>query len=122
MFDKLFAVCLLVDDFEKSLSFYRDILGLEINSQEGKFADFKLGETQLAIFQKDEATAMFPKEFMGKGGGVSLAFQVEDVEKACEGLKTKGVKIIEGPKTTAWGQVVAYFLDPDNNIWEVSKK
>ena len=122
MFDKLFAVCLLVDDFEKSLSFYRDILGLGVNSQEGKFADFKLGETQLAIFQKDEATAMFSRNYMSKGGGVSLAFQTEDVEKICEDLKTKGVKIIEGPKTTAWGQIVAYFLDPDNNIWEGSKK
>lgn len=42
MFSKLFAVCLLVDDFEKSLAFYKDTLGLEIDSQEGKFANFKL--------------------------------------------------------------------------------
>lgn len=70
MFNKLFAICLLVDDFEKSLSFYKDTLGLEVNSKEGKFADFKL----------------------------------------------------EGPKTTEWGQTVAYFKDPDGNIWEISKK
>lgn len=121
MFNKLFAACLLVDDFDKSLDFYRKILGLTVNSQEGKFANFKLGETELAIFQKDEATAMFPKKFMGKGGGISLAFQVKDVAKACKQLETKGVKIIEGPKKTAWGQVVAYFLDPDDNIWEISQ-
>ena len=42
MFSKLFAVCLLVEDFDKSLSFYKDTLGLEVNSQEGKFANFKL--------------------------------------------------------------------------------
>lgn len=74
MFKKLFVACLLVNDFEKSLHFYKNVLGLAVNSQEGKFANFKLGETELAIFQKDEATAMFPKKFMGKGGGVSLAF------------------------------------------------
>ncbi|MBM4401838.1 MAG: VOC family protein [Candidatus Cloacimonetes bacterium] len=51
MFNKLFAICLLVDDFEKSLEFYRDKLGLEVNSQEGKFANFKLGETGLAVFE-----------------------------------------------------------------------
>ena len=61
MFKNLFAVCLLVDDFKKSLSFYKDILGLKVNSQEGKFADFKLEGTSLAIFQKDEAEAMFAK-------------------------------------------------------------
>lgn len=67
MFNKLFAICLLVDDFEKSLSFYKDTVGLEVNSQEGKFADFRLEGTSLAVFQKDEATAMFPKENMNQG-------------------------------------------------------
>ncbi|MBU1133140.1 VOC family protein [Patescibacteria group bacterium] len=122
MFDKLFANCLLVEDFEKSLEFYRDTLGLEVNSQEGKFADFKLEGTSLAIFQKDEATSMFPGNHMGTGGGVVLGFQVDDVEKACADLKGKGVDIFEGPKTTDWGQTVGYFKDPDGNIWEVSNK
>lgn len=122
MFKKLFAVCLLVDDFEKSFRFYKETLGLKINSQEGKFADFKLGETGLAIFQKDEATAMFPKDHMKSGGGCVLGFQVDDIDKACEELKSKGVEIFEGPKTTDWGQKVAYFKDSDGNIWEVSEK
>jgi len=51
-----------------------------------------------------------------------LAFQVPDVGAACEELKSKGVEIFEGPKTTEWGQTVAYFKDPDGNIWEISKK
>lgn len=89
MFDKLFANCLLVDDFEKSLAFYHDSLGLEINSQDGKFADFKLEGTSLAIFQKSDAVSMFLKEHMGAGGGVILAFQVENVQKACNELKAQ---------------------------------
>lgn len=122
LFNKLFAVCLLVNDFESSFDFYKKILGLEVNSNESKFANFKLGETELAIFQKDEATAMFPKIFMGNGGGVVVGFQTEDVEKTVENLKLKGVEIFEGPKKTTWGQTVAYFQDPDNNIWEISQK
>ncbi|KKQ87578.1 MAG: Glyoxalase/bleomycin resistance protein/dioxygenase [Parcubacteria group bacterium GW2011_GWF2_38_8] len=122
MFNKLFANCLLVNDFDKSLAFYRDIVGLEVNSAEGKFADFKLKGTSLAIFEKESAVAMFPKEYMGQGGGIILAFQVENVQKICDDLISKGVKIFEGPKTTAWGQTVAYFKDPDNNIWEISAK
>lgn len=120
MFNKLFAICLLVDDFDKSLEFYRDKLGIEVKSQDGKFANFKLGETELAIFEKSEASSMFPAEHMKSGGGAVLGFQVEDVSKACEELKSKGIEIFEGPKTTEWGQTVAYFLDPDGNIWEVS--
>lgn len=122
MFNKLFAVCLLVDDFDKSFSFYKDILGLEVNSQEGQFANFKLGETELAIFEKDGAVAMFSKEHMGNGGGVVIGFQTENVEEICQKLREKGVEIFEGPKKTEWGQTVAYFKDPDNNIWEISAK
>lgn len=122
MFNKLFAVCLLVEDFEKSLKFYKDTLGLKVKSQEGKsFAGFDLQGTEMAIFQKDGATAMFPKEHMGNGGGVIIGFNVKDLSKACSELNAKGVKIFEGPKTTPWGQKVAYFNDPDGNIWEVSE-
>lgn len=122
MFSKLYAVCLLVEDFEKSLKFYKDVLGLKVKSQEGnQFVGFDLEGTEMAIFQKDGATAMFPKKFMGTGGGVNIGFQVKDINHACKKLKSKGVQIFEGPKTTPWGQKVAYFKDPDGNIWEVSE-
>ena len=122
MFKKLFAVCLLVDDFYKSFDFYKNTLELKVNSNEGKFANLKLGETELAIFQKSEATAMFQKKYMKSGGGAVIGFQVKNVEKVCKILEDKGIKVFEGPKKTAWGQTVAYFNDPDNNIWEVSEK
>ncbi len=120
MFDKLFAVCLLVKDFEKSLGFYKNVLGLEVNVQEDGFANFRLVGTELAIFQKDAATAMFPENHMGSTGGNLVAFQVENVENTCKDLTKKGVEIFEGPKTTPWGQTVAYFKDPDGHIWEVT--
>lgn len=122
MFNKLFANCLLVENFEKSLDFYKNSLGLEVDSHEGNFANFKLEGTSLAIFQKDDAISMFPRKHMGSGGGIVLAFQVDDVQKTCEKLKDKGVEIFEEPKTTDWGQTVAYFKDPDENIWEISNK
>src|SRR3990167_9752227 len=104
MFSQLFAVCLLVNNFNKSLTFYKDILGLEVNNVDRKFADFKLMGTALVIFQKDEAVSMFPRKFMKSVGGSVLSFQVENVQKTCEQLKKKNIKIIEGPKTTPWGQ------------------
>lgn len=121
MIKQLYAVCLLVDDFRKSFSFYRDTLGLTLNSQDTGYADFKLGDTLLAIFQKDDATTMFPKAHMHRGGSAVLAFQVQDVEKSCVELCDKGVVIFEGPKRMPWGQSVAYFKDPDENIWEITK-
>ena len=122
MFKKMFANCLLVNDFDKSLAFYRDILGLELNTQEGKFANFKVENIELAIMQKENTKELVPAEYLNNGGSVFLCFQVDDVNLAYETLKKKGVSFITSPKVTSWGQVVAYFQDPDNNIWEISKK
>lgn len=120
MVTKLFAVCLLVDDFETSLAFYRNILELKIRDKEEGFANFVLEGTELAIFQKDAAVAMFPRAYMKPAGGFLIAYKVDDVPKACDELQKKGVIIFEGPKVTPWGQSVAYFHDPDGNIWEVT--
>ena len=113
----MFANCLLVNDFDKSFSFYKDTLGLEVNTHEGNFANFKVENIELAIMQKDQAIEMLPKKYMAAtGGSVLLCFQVADVNKNCEELKAKGVAFVSGPKVTSWGQTVAYFQDPDNNI------
>lgn len=120
MFQKLFAICLLVDDFERSLTFYQDILGLKIRDKEEGFANFILEGTELAIFQKDAATTMFPRSYMKPSGGFLIAYKVDDVPKTCDELRKKRVTLFEGPKVTPWGQPVAYFHDPDGNIWEVT--
>lgn len=121
MFNKLYAICLLVEDHDRSLRFYRDTLGLEVNSQDTKYTDFKLGESLFAIFEKSEATLMFSASHMKSGGGAVIAFPVENVEKSCEELKNKGIEIFEGPKQMPWGQTVAYFKDPDGNILEITQ-
>lgn len=122
MFNKLFAICLLVNDFEKSFDFYKNKMGLEVNSNEGQFAGFKLEGALLAIFGKEEATAMFPTKYMKSGGGCVIGYQVENLESAITKLTDKNIHLFEGPKTTDWGQKVAYFNDPDGNIWEVSER
>ena len=121
MFKKLFAVCLLVDDIKSSTEFYKNILKLELNSESDGFVDFKLGETSLAIFQKSNAVDMFSQKYMNGSGNSVYGFQVTNISKTLKDLEDKGVKIIEKIKTTEWGQTVAYFLDPDGHIWEISQ-
>lgn len=116
----LFAVCLLVEDVKKSEGFYTEILQLQVNSRDTGYVDFKLGDMLLGLFQKTDATAMFPKKFMNSGGGCVLAYQVKNVKQECDRVKKKGVEIFEGPKKMPWGQEVAYFKDPDDTIWEIT--
>ena len=41
MFNTLYALCLLVENYEKSFAFYHETLGLPVNSTDAKYADFK---------------------------------------------------------------------------------
>ncbi len=122
MFETLFAVCLLVENLERSVQFYRDVLGLQVKDTDEGFTNFQLQGTELAIFEQKAAVSMFPATYMRPAGGALLAFQVERVDEACHTLTEKGVDIFEGPKTTPWGQRVAYFHDPDEYVWEISNK
>jgi len=58
---------------------------------------------------------------MKVGGSAVIAFQVSNLEKFCKSIEEKNVTIFEGPKTTEWGQRVAYIQDPDSNIIEISE-
>lgn len=120
MIHKIFAVCLVVEDLERSVDFYQNKLGMKINSRDTGFVDFKLGETPLSLFQRSEAESMFPSKYMTSPGGVVLALRVDDVEKTFEDLSSRGILAFEKPKDTAWGQKVAYFHDPDGYIIEIT--
>ena len=41
-------------------------------------------------------------------------------EPTYEELKAKGVHFIKPPTTFPWGQRIAYFEDPEGNLWEIS--
>ena len=45
---------------------------------------------------------------------------VEDVDKEYEDLSSKGVHFLKKPTTHEWGQRIAYFEDPEGNVWEIS--
>jgi len=117
----MFANCLLVNDFKVSLAFYRDMLGLEINTQEGKFANFKVENIELAIMERSVSSELFSDTHIKGSGSILMCFQVDDVGTTYDELLKRGVNFIAKPQTTSWGQTVAYFLDPDQNIWEISE-
>lgn len=122
MLKRLSSACILVNDLKQSLHFYCDILGLKVNYTNDGFAGFTVDGIGLSVFQKSDAVAMYPSQYMNKGGGILLGFQVKDVATTVNELTKKGITVFEGPKKTAWGQTVAYFSDPDGNIWEISNE
>jgi catechol 2,3-dioxygenase-like lactoylglutathione lyase family enzyme len=123
---KFSNIRLLVNDFDKSFTFYNDMLGLECSWGKlgDNYASFNIGiDSGLAIF-KAELMAMAVNNFDAKKheilqDKISITVQVDNVNETYQTLKNKGVAFINEPKDMpAWGIRVVHFRDPENNLFE----
>ena len=104
-----------VSDMDKSIYFYRDILGMKVveqkNSPRGsklvflKFPDMDC-ELELCSFP-DSGNVHVPEDL------VHLAFEVDDLERCIERLTVAGVLITEGPIESSKGTRFIFTEDPD---------
>ena len=125
MFNKIGAVVLFVQDFEKCLTFYRDLLGLPVVLLEPNFAAFKMNEQNFAINHIEPSADMVNLQvdafapMTGKTARAMLCAEVENVDAAYEDLVQKGVQFTGPPVDQDWGIRAAYFQDPEGNLWEI---
>ena len=100
-------VTLMVRDIEKSISFYRDVLGLKLKAKYGdQFAQVEAPGMVIALHPvvRERPTPDGPES-------MSIGFGVTDLDGAMKDLKKKGV---EFSRTTDDAQVrLAFFTDPD---------
>tara|TARA_Y100000814_G_C12183791_1_gene352296 strand:- start:79 stop:456 length:378 start_codon:yes stop_codon:yes gene_type:complete len=104
-----------VSDMDKSIYFYRDILGMKVVEQKTsprgsklvflKFPDMDC-ELELCSFP-DSGNVHVPEDL------VHLAFEVDDLERCIERLKAAGVLITEGPIESSNGTRFIFTEDPD---------
>lgn len=117
-------VVLVVDDVDRSLAFYVDILGLKLGHRSGPFAQLDTGRTRIALYQR---TAM--GETLGRvlrapdedSPGFELGFKVDDCDAAFGELVSRGATPAVEPKDRAWGQRTAYLKDPDGYLVELAQ-
>ena len=107
----------IVRDMGASLRLYRETLGLPIveaddvatKEVEGVkyFGLWPLSEAAESIFGAREWPANIPAP------QAWIEFDVDDVAAAAEELRTKGYRLLVGPRTEPWGQTVARLQSPE---------
>ena len=115
-------IILYVNDFDKSMHFYKDILRLSIKMQHETYVEFDTGTTTLSInTRKDvrEITGLHIPNGSTKSQTFEIGFVVNDVMETIEELRQQGVEIIKEPVIKPWGQTVAYVADPDGHYIEI---
>lgn len=123
-FSNIEWVILVTDNYKISRSFYKNTLGLEIirETLQEEFTQFKLDNCFLAIYGRKQMEKLVGNKYIRNGGGAIYTLkEVADIDKYYQELKNQGVKFIQKPVTQPWGQRTAYFIDPDNHIWEIQQ-
>lgn len=113
---KISNVILTVSNLDKELSFYRDVLGMRVNSViPGDFAFLDGGGIVLALRQGREKL---------NPGLTEVVFEVEDVMATYEELKKKGVAFPYAPRAVTENKTsdlhATDFRDPDGQILSIT--
>lgn len=63
-----------------------------------------------------------PAKMASRDAGSRFVFTitVDDVDKMCAELVSRGVKLLNGPMDRPWGIRTASFMDPGGHIWEIA--
>lgn len=110
-----------VDDIDQALAFYRDALGLEVETPEdvpsqGVRAHFiPAGESALELLEATADDSPITKYLRKRGPGLHhITLRVDDIRAALSHLKARGVRLIdESPRAGAHGSLVA-FIHPSS--------
>ncbi|WFA07722.1 methylmalonyl-CoA epimerase [Tissierella sp. Yu-01] len=123
MVNKVDHIGIAVKNLEETLKFYEDILGIKcvaeevVEEQKVKTAFLPLGDTEIELLESTSEDGPIAKFIEKKGEGIQhIAYKVDDIEKALEELKAKGIRLIdEKPRRGAGGAKIA-FLHPKSTF------
>ena len=117
-------VVLIVEDLDRSLAFYREVLGLTLHHRAGPYAQIAVGSTRLGLYERGAMSQTLATPLRAPGPdapGFQLGFKVEDVDAAHAELVGRGVPSAGEPTTRHWGQRTAYLRDPDGHLIELAQ-
>ena len=123
MLEKISHTCIAVNDLDRSVAFYRDIIGCEV----GPEMDYKTviciplragGDTLelMKVLDTEGDNLQLPMA-PGDAGNLHICFQVDNIEEHAQKVKDSGAPVTTDVRdmTLGGGHVIRvfYFRDPD---------
>ena len=131
MKSRITVITIGVDDLERSLTFYRDGLGLKTDGIVGE--EFEYGAVVFIDLENGAKLALWPRKSIAQDTGLSLQnpsateFTIghnlnskKEVDEVMTQAKKAGAKIVKPAQETFWGGYSGYFQDPDRHLWDVA--
>ena len=104
---------LMVQDMERAIKFYRDVIGLELRSESSMWSEMGFGSAIIALH--------------GGGSGVvndtGLNIEVADLDTACAEIVSGGGKVSSGPEDRAGESIrLARLVDTEGNSFGMAEQ
>lgn len=115
---------LFVSDLERSIRFYRDVIGLPFKFSNESYAEFTTEGAKFALYSRSHLPDLIgrevpPEQVPWPQGEV--AFFVDDPDAAHERLQRAGVDVLAPPTDRPWGERTLHLADPDGNVVELTR-
>jgi catechol 2,3-dioxygenase-like lactoylglutathione lyase family enzyme len=114
--------CLCVDDVERSVAFYVDLLGLEVSADVGWYVELSPPDsspTAVIVSFVERGHPSVPTGFDRARGGVLVSVIVEDVDAVAERAARAGHRIAQPCRDEDFGQRHMMVVDPDGFLVDV---
>jgi lactoylglutathione lyase len=112
MLGRISYITLWVHEYEACLAFYRDALGLPLETSDENFAQFATQGTKLYLHRLGDKSPL-------RKHGLEIHFEVPDVASVYAKLLERGVQFEHQPANMPWGVRMAAFRDPEGNAIEI---
>jgi len=104
------------DDFDKTVAFFKDALGLAAGVEFPGFAMFPQENGGILEVYAEGSTPAY-----GFNGGVVFGFRVEDIEAAAAELAAAGVELLGEINRLDTGYAYRHFRGPDGQVYGLNE-
>ena len=112
MLNRISYITLWVNEYDACLAFYRDALGLPLETSDKNFTQFDTQGTKLYLHRLGDKSPL-------RSRALEIHFEVPNVDAAYSRLLDRGVQFEHQPANMPWGARMAAFRDPEGNTIEI---
>jgi len=119
---------LAVSDVDRSLAFYRDLIGFEVEAtyDDPPYATLTLAGTRLSLAEQGHPAEDRPGVTMTapaepSKASVVLVVEVKDARATYTELEARGARFLADPYEPPWGGCRFFCVDPDGYLVEIEQ-
>ena len=114
-------VIVFVSDMSRSVSFYRDVVGLSLKFQSDGWSEFATEGATWALHKSDDSNSENKNSEMEPAGRCRSGFQVPNLEKFHKRMVELKVPCNQEPMEV-FGAKIAQYVDPDGMVFSVGEE